>query len=399
MAWYFIQRFSGVENYSELDLFTKLASFMKPLKSILIALGLLVLVFAVIAGMKGEQIAMMIKSGESFVPPPESVSLYSASTQDWPNTYTAIGTVEADEGITISAQVPGKVKRIAFQSGAQVKAGEVLIEQEAVNEKAQLNAAQARLKLAQASYQRLVELRKRNIASQSELDSAIQQVESAKGDVDDLRATLEKKQIRAPFDGRVGIRQVDLGTDLQVGTAIVSLQATNRVRVNFPVPQDWLVKISRGLPVSVSAGEDNPALVQGVITAIGSEISTTTRNVIVQSSLENPDNQLIPGMAVSTTVTLSEPQQVLAVPTTAIIYAPYGDTVFIADKTDSGLVARQQFIRLGKSRGDFVEVLDGLKVGEQVVSAGAFKLFNKQALVVSSKPTPEFKSEPKPTDS
>lgn len=372
---------------------------MKPLKSILIALGLLVLVFAVIAGMKGEQIAMMIKSGESFVPPPESVSLYSASTQDWPNTYTAIGTVEADEGITISAQVPGKVKRIAFQSGAQVKAGEVLIEQEAVNEKAQLNAAQARLKLAQASYQRLVELRKRNIASQSELDSAIQQVESAKGDVDDLRATLEKKQIRAPFDGRVGIRQVDLGTDLQVGTAIVSLQATNRVRVNFPVPQDWLVKISRGLPVSVSAGEDNPALVQGVITAIGSEISTTTRNVIVQSSLENPDNKLIPGMAVSTTVTLSEPQQVLAVPTTAIIYAPYGDTVFIADKNDAGLVARQQFVRLGKSRGDFVEVLEGLKAGEQVVSAGAFKLFNKQALVVSPNPTPEFKSEPKPTDS
>jgi membrane fusion protein (multidrug efflux system) len=280
---------------------------------------------------------------------------------------------------------------------AQVKAGEVLIEQEAVNEKAQLNAAQARLKLAQASYQRVVELRKRNIASQSELDSVIQQVESAKGDVDDLRATLEKKQIRAPFDGRVGIRQVDLGTDLQVGTAIVSLQATNRVRVNFPVPQDWLVKISRGLPVTVTTANDT--VVQGQITAIGSEISTTTRNVIVQSSMENPDNKLIPGMAVSTTVTLSDPQQVLAIPTTAIIYAPYGDTVFIADAADGGLVARQQFIRLGQSRGDFVEVLDGLKAGEQVVSAGAFKLFNKQALVVSKMPTPEFKSEPKPTDS
>lgn len=370
---------------------------MKPLKSILIALGLLVLVFAVIAGIKGEQISMMIKSGESFVPPPESVSLYTAASQSWPHTYTAIGTVEADEGITISAQVPGKVKRIAFQSGAQVKAGEVLIEQEAVNEKAQLNAAQARLKLAQASYQRLVELRKRNIASQSELDSVIQQVESAKGDVDDLRATLEKKQIRAPFDGRVGIRQVDLGTDLQVGTAIVSLQATNRVRVNFPVPQDWLIKISRGLPVTVTTANDT--MVQGEITAIGSEISTTTRNVIVQSSMENPENTLIPGMAVSTTVTLSDPQQVLAIPTTAIIYAPYGDTVFIADEANGGLVARQQFVRLGQSRGDFVEVLDGLKAGERVVSAGAFKLFNKQALVVSKMPTPEFKSEPKPTDS
>ncbi|WP_333796145.1 efflux RND transporter periplasmic adaptor subunit [Rheinheimera sp.] len=374
---------------------------MKALKSILIAFGLLLLVLAIVAGIKAEQIFTMIKNGESFVPPPESVSVYQARLQSWPQTYTAIGTVEADEGITISAQVPGKVKRIAFQSGAYVQAGEVLVEQEAVNEKAQLDAAQARLKLAQASYQRLVELRKRNIASQSELDTAVQQVESAKGDVDDLRATLEKKQIRAPFDGRVGIRQVDLGTDLQVGTAIVSLQATNRVRVNFPIPQGWLSKISRGLDVSVAVGDAEGSVVSGKITAIGTEINPTTRNATVQSSLDNADNKLMPGMAVSTTVTLSEPLQVLAVPSTAIIYAPFGDTVFVADKDEKtgALKARQQFVRLGQSRGDFVEVLDGIKAGESVVSAGAFKLFNNQALVITDKPTPEFKTEPTPADS
>ena len=374
---------------------------MKTLKSVLISLGLLILLLVVIVGIKSGQLSMMAQSSENFVPPPEAVSLYQAQQQHWPQTYTAIGTVEADEGITISAQVAGKVKRIAFQSGAQVRAGEVLIEQESVNEKAQLNAAQARLKLAQTNYQRLVELNKRKIASQSELDGAVQQVESARGDVDDLRATLEKKQIRAPFDGRVGIRQVDLGTDLQVGTAIVSLQATNRVRVNFPVPQDWLVRISRGLPVAVALGDQRNSVVQGEITAIGSEINPTTRNATVQSSLENPDNKLIPGMAVASTVTLTEPLAVLAVPSAAVVYAPFGDTVFIADKDEKtgALVARQQFVQLGQSRGDFVEIVAGLKAGERVVSAGAFKLFNKQALVESSQPTPEFSTAPEPSDS
>jgi membrane fusion protein (multidrug efflux system) len=378
-----------------------MATLMKPFKSVLISVALLAVLLAVIVGIKAEQLGMMTESAENFVPPPESVSLYTATAQSWPQTFTAIGTVEADEGITISAQVPGKVKRIAFQSGAQVKAGEVLIEQESVNEKAQLNAAQARLKLAQSNYQRLEELRNRKIASQSELDTAVQQVESAKGDVDDLRATLEKKQIRAPFDGRVGIRQVDLGTDLQVGTAIVTLQATNRVRVNFPIPQDWLIQMTPGLPVSVSVGDSQNSVVKGEITAIGAEINPLTRNAVVQSSLENPDNRLIPGMAVSSTVTLSEPLSVLAVPATAIIYAPFGDTVFVADKdTKTGaLVARQQFVRLGKSRGDYVEIVDGIKPGEQVVSAGAFKLFNKQSLVETKLPTPEFKTEPTPTNS
>jgi membrane fusion protein (multidrug efflux system) len=378
-----------------------MATLMKPFKSVLISVALLAVLLAVIVGIKAEQLGMMAESAENFVPPPESVSLYTATAQSWPQTFTAIGTVEADEGITISAQVPGKVKRIAFQSGAQVKAGEVLIEQESVNEKAQLNAAQARLKLAQSNYQRLEELRNRKIASQSELDTAVQQVESAKGDVDDLRATLEKKQIRAPFDGRVGIRQVDLGTDLQIGTAIVTLQATNRVRVNFPIPQDWLIQMTPGLPVSVAVGDSQNSVVKGEITAIGAEINPLTRNAVVQSSLENSDNRLIPGMAVSSTVTLSEPLSVLAVPATAIIYAPFGDTVFVADKDakTGALVARQQFVRLGKTRGDYVEIVDGIKPGEQVVSAGAFKLFNKQSLVETKLPTPEFKTEPTPANS
>ncbi len=371
---------------------------MSQFKSVIFALGGLVVVAGVLFVVKFDQFEMMMAAGENAVQPPEAVSVFEAQYQQWPNQYTAIGTVEADEGIMISAQVPGKVKRITFQSGAEVKAGDVLIEQEAINETAQLNAAQARLKLAKTNYQRIVELNKNKIASQSEVDAALQQVESSQGDVDDLNATLQKKLIRAPFDGRVGLRQVDLGTDLQVGTEIVSLQATNRVRVNFPVPQDWLARMSTGLPVEVSALDTK---ISGVVTAIGAEISPTTRNVQVQSSLDNGDKKLVPGMAVTTVVTLSEPQQVLAIPATAIVYAPYGDTLFVVDagKTPESLVARQQFVQLGKARGDFVEIVKGLKPGERVVSAGAFKLFNNQSVVISPNPTPEFKTEPTPTDS
>jgi membrane fusion protein (multidrug efflux system) len=372
---------------------------MKRFKSILFAVLGLICVFLLLAGVKGGQIAAMIASGESFVPPPEAVSTFTVEQQSWPNTYHAVGTVLADEGIVVAAEVAGRVKKINFSNGQQVTAGTVLIEQEASNEQAQLRAADARLKLAKTSYDRLVQLRRTNIATQSELDTAKQQLDSAQGEVDNLKATVQKKLIRAPFDGRIGIRQVDLGTDLQAGTAIVSLQATNKVRVNFPVPQQWLSKISKGLAVEVSVAE-GAVIVKGEISAIGAEINSSTRNVIVQSVLDNSADVLIPGMAVSTTVTLTEPQQLLAIPSTAIIYAPFGDTVFVVEKDDKGgLKARQQFVRLGKARGDFIEVIDGLKAGEQIVSAGAFKLFNGQAVVQSKTPPPEFKTAPTPADS
>lgn len=372
---------------------------MSKLKSIGSAALILVVIIAILAGVKGTQIAAMIKAGKQMVPPPESVSSYTAEEQAWPNIYTAIGTVEADEGINISAEVAGKVQKILFKSGEHVKAGTVLLIQESGNETAQLNASEARLRLAEANYNRMVQLRKKNTVSQNELDTAQQQKESAQGEVDNLKTTLEKKVVKAPFDGRLGIRKADLGQDLQVGAAIVSLQATNRVRVNFPVPQFWLVQMTKGLPVSVQMGDGSNRFVKGEVTAIGAEINTTTRNATVQSSLDNSNNQLIPGMAVQVQVTLSNPHKVLAVPSTAIIFAPFGDTLFVLDKTKEGtLVARQQFVRLGKSQGDFIEILDGIKAGDNVVSAGAFKLFNGQSVVISKNPTPENKTDPKPSD-
>lgn len=373
---------------------------MKKHKSILIAVAAVVGIFLILALTKFSQIYAMIQAGKDFAPPPEAVGSFTAVQQDWPNTYTAMGTVEADEGINVSAEVAGKVKQILFKSGEHVKAGTVILIQESGNETAQLSAATARLRLADANYERMVQLRKKNTVSQNELDTALQQKESAQGDVDNLKTTLEKKIVRAPFDGRLGIRKVDLGQDLAVGTQIVSLQATNRVRVNFPVPQHWLVKMTKGLPVVVQLGDGSNNVVKGEVTAVGADIDTVTRNATVQSSLENSNNQFIPGMAVQTQVTLSNPQKVLAVPSTAVIFAPFGDTVFVIekDKEKNILKARQQFVRLGKSRGDFIEIADGIKAGEQVVSAGAFKLTNGQSVVISKTAQPEFKAEPKPVD-
>jgi membrane fusion protein (multidrug efflux system) len=368
-------------------------------KSIIIAVAALVGIFLVLFLIKFTQIFSMVQAGKSFVPPAEAVGSFNAAQQDWPNSFTATGTVEADEGINVSAEVAGKVQKILFKSGERVKAGTVILVQESGNETAQLSAASARLRLAEANYERMVQLRKKNTVSQNELDTALQQKESTQGDVDNLKTTLEKKIVKAPFDGRLGIRKVDLGQDLPIGTPIVSLQATNRVRVNFPVPQFWLVKMTKGLPVSVQLGDGSNNVVKGEVTAIGADINTTTRNATVQSSLENSNNQFIPGMAVQITVTLSNPQKVLAVPTTAVIFAPFGDTVFVIEKDkEKGLKARQQFVRLGKSRGDFIEIADGLNVGDQVVSAGAFKLTNGQSVVISKTAQPDFKTDPKPVD-
>ncbi len=373
---------------------------MRKHKSTLIAVAAIVGIFLILALTKFSQIFAMVQAGKDFTPPPEAVGAFVAQHQDWPSTYTAMGTVEADEGINISAEVAGKVKQILFKSGERVKAGTVILIQESGNETAQLSASQARLRLADATYQRMVQLRKKNTVSQNELDTAQQQKESAQGEVDNLKTTLEKKVVRAPFDGRLGIRKVDLGEDLSVGDEIVSLQATDRVRVNFPVPQNWLVKMTKGLPVTVQLGDGSTNVVKGEVTAVGVDMDSVTRNAIVQSSLENSNNQFIPGMAVQTQVTLSNPQKVLAVPSTAVIFAPFGDTVFVIekDKEKGHLKARQQFVRLGKSRGDFIEIADGLKAGEQVVSAGAFKLTNGQSVVISKTPQPEFKAEPKPVD-
>lgn len=372
---------------------------MSKTKAILIPIFSLIAIVLVIVGLKAAQFGYMNAVAQSTPAPTETISIFKAAEQAWNDTYTAVGTVEASEGIEITAEVAGKVKEIRFKSGDQVKKGTILLVQESGNEQGQLSAAEARLRLAKSNHERLLQLRQNNTVSQSELDAAIQQMESAEGEAVNLKTTLEKKIVRAPFDGRLGIRKVDLGEDLQVGKEIVSLQATNSVRVNFSVPQFWLVKMTRGLPISVKLGDGSDNKIEGQITALGADINPVTRNALVQSILSNEKNLLIPGMAVEVTVTLAEPRPVLAVPSTAVIYAPFGDTVFVIEENDKKqLIARQQFVRLGRSRGDFVEIAEGIKVGDKVASAGAFRLNNGQLVTVSELPVPEYSATPTPED-
>lgn len=372
------------------------------LANLAIGIGIILFITIVLAAIKVTQIRTMISTFANAPEPAATVSAFNVAYQQWPNSYRGVGTVEAQEGITLAAEVAGRVKKIAFKSGDWIEAGAVLIEQELGNEAALLKAAEARLQLASNNYQRIVELRKSKTVSQAQLDEALQQRDSARGEVDNLKITLEKKIVRAPFAGKVGLRQADLGQDLQVGSPIVTLQATNRVRINLSVPQDWLRQMKNGQQVTVFASQDKSQAVKSEITAIAAELNPRSRNALVQTYVDNSQGWFIPGMAVTTEITLSEPETILSIPSTAIIYATFGDTVFVLDKDEDSAQdvyrARQQFVRLGKSKGDFVEVLDGLKEGEKVVSAGAFKLRSDMRVVIGEKAELEYSLEPTPTD-
>jgi membrane fusion protein, multidrug efflux system len=372
--------------------------------AILFSVALLVIIIVVIGGIKAKQIGFMNDSGAAFTQPPEAVSVSKVEQQTWINTLSAVGSLEAWQGLTITAEVEGRIAKIHFDSGQQVKAGDVLIEQESGNEKAQLRAAIAQLDLAKSNLQRLHSLREKQSVSQSALDEASQIVDTAQSQVDDLNITLDKKRIVAPFDGRLGIRKVYFGQDLPIGTEIVTLRSIEDLRVNFRIPQQWVNKVKTGYVVEVATQKEDFVkgnFLSGEIIAIAAEINSQTRNLHVQAKIDNSMHSLLPGMSVGLQVILPDEQQVLVIPNTAVLYAPYGDTVFVIEKSEQGKpdTVRQQFVKLGNARGDFVEVEEGLQVGQQVVSAGAFKLFNGMTVVQTDNPEPARSLNPQPTDS
>jgi membrane fusion protein (multidrug efflux system) len=367
--------------------------------AILFSIVLLLLIVLVIGGIKAMQIGYMMDSDASFAQPPETVSVSQVEMQTWPNNLPAVGSLEAWQGLTVTAEVDGRVGKINFESGQKVKAGDILIEQESGNVEAQLRSSIARLDLANNNLRRLFSLRDKQSVSQSALDEAAQLVDSAKAEVDDLRITLAKKHITAPFDGRLGIRKVYLGQDLLEGTELVTLQSIDQLRVNFRVPQQWANMIKPGYPVRV--GTQQGDRVNGEVIAMAAEINAQSRNLHVQAKIDNSQHTLLPGMSVGLRITLPDSEQVKVIPNTAVLYAPYGDTVFVIEKGQEGTpdTVRQQFVTLGTTRGDFVVVEEGLEVGQQIVSAGAFKLFNGMAVVQSDKPEPSRSLDPQPTDS
>lgn len=372
---------------------------------ILLTLLGLFLVSGILAGIKGLQIFTMVDTGKRFTPPPETVTTTTARPESWEIALRAVGSLEAAQGVTVSAELPGKVARLAFTPGTWVEAGTLLLQQDTSSEEAQLQAAEAEAALTKINFERLRMLVETNAVSKAAYDDGEAKHKQAMAQAETIRATIAKKTIRAPFSGRLGIRLVNLGQILKEGEPIVSLQAMDPIFVNFMLPQQDLARIQPGLPVRITSDALPGRTVTGRITAINPQADSATRNVRVQATAANREERLHPGMFATVAVVLPGKNQVLAIPATAVLPAPYGDSVFVVEKQKNektgavGLAVRQQFIRLGERRGDFVAVASGLAEGATVVSTGVFKLRNGQSVVVDNGLNPEFSLDPKPANS
>jgi len=366
-------------------------------------IGLIVLI-GVLGGVKGLQINRMIAQGKQYVPPPETVTSAVAQSTTWPSVLTAVGSLEAVQGVMVTAELTGKVVKIAFEPGSAVKAGDLLVQQDTTSEAAQLRSAEASMELARLNLERAKELLPEKVITPSNYDSVEAEYKQAAAQVDAIRATIAKKTIRAPFAGRLGLRLINLGQTLNDGDTIVSLQAMDPIFINFQLPQQELAKIRQGLPVKLTSDALPGETIEGSITAVNPQVDNATRNLRAQATVANTRELLRPGMFVNVTLVLPEVQSVLIIPSTTVLYAPYSDSVFIVEDkrndtgASSGSVVRQQFVRLGEKRGDYITVLSGIKEGETVVSTGAFKLRNGQAVVVDNTLAPEFNLVPNPQE-
>ncbi len=359
----------------------------------LIAAGSLVAIIAVLVLVKFGQISTMIKAGKSMLPPPEAVTAVQVQAAEWRPVRSAVGTLVAVRGVTLASELTGAVREIAFENGSMVKQGQLLVRLDTSTEQAQLEGALADEALAKQTLERAQRLRKDLTNTQADLEAAQARELQAASNVRNLRAVIAKKVIVAPFAGRVGIRQVELGQVLQLGTAIVSLQTVTPIYVEFQLPQQALTDVKVGQRIALKVDVFPGKSWDGTVTTINPEVDATNRNVRMRATVENKDGQLLPGMYASVEVYSDKVESVLTVPATSVLFAPYGDSVYVLENTKgadgkSSLVARQRFVRVGEHRGDFVAVVSGLKAGETVISNGAFKVRNGQAVEVKPDSAP-----------
>ncbi|HEY1848621.1 MAG TPA: efflux RND transporter periplasmic adaptor subunit [Opitutaceae bacterium] len=376
---------------------------MKKFRNIILVILGLVAVAALIGGIKVYQIVTLVHTK-----PPvqyESVSTTTATEQTWQQTLTSVGSLSAVQGVTVAAELDGKITEVDFTAGKSVSAGDVLVRQDTSAEEAQLRAAEANLELMRVNLKRTKELLEKATVSQAQFDSDAALNKQAAANADNIRAVIGKKTIKAPFAGKLGIRLVNLGQNLKAGDAIVSLQALDPIFADFYLPQQDIAKLQPGLSVRIS-GEGVPAATpEGKITAISPDVDASTRNVRVQATLSNSNGMLRPGMYVDVSIGLPASSKVLIIPATSVLYAPFGDTVYAVDEVtdkDSGekqLKVRQQIVRLGARRGDFVEVLSGLKAGDTIVTSGVFRLRPGSLVKVNNTLAPDAQLAPKPSDS
>ncbi len=373
-------------------------------KRMIVTLVAMAVFIGAIGLVKFRQIQAEIAQAASFQPPPEAVTTIVAQEEEWRDDLRSIGSVAAVQGVVVSADLPGIVERIAFESGRTVRAGDVLVELDTKQEEAQLAAAEAQRDLAALNLARVEELLAKGVVSQAEHDRVAAEWKQSIARVNEIRATIERKTVRAPFSGLLGIRQANLGQYLTSGDPVVPLQSPDPIYVNFAVPQQEVGRLRAGAEVRAAADQLESEEAAGRVAAVNSVVDEATRNVLVQAAFENPGGRLRPGMFVEVRVLVGEASRVVSLPASSISYAPYGDAVFIVEdvqgpggQTYRGV--RQQFVRLGGARGDQVAVLAGVSPGEEVVTSGAFKLRNGAAVVVNNEIQPANDPTPQPEDS
>ena len=373
-------------------------------KRMIVTLGMAMAIIATLGFVKFKQIQTAIAEGAAFQPPPEAVTTIVASEAEWPATLSAIGTTVAVQGVTVSADLPGTVDRILFESGQAVKAGDVLAVLDTRQEQAQLAALEAQRDLARVTFERLQGLLNERVISQAEFDRASAEFRQTDARVGEVRAVIDRKKIRAPFSGILGLRQVNLGQYLAGGGELVTLQSLSPIHANFGVPQQSASQIAVGRAVRITTDDGSGTQWTGRVTAIDSQVDEATRNIQIQATLANADGRLRPGMFVQAEVVLGPGRALVALPASAISYAPYGDSVFVVTdlKDPNGRTyrgVRQQVVKVGPARGDQVAIVSGIKAGEEIVTSGVFKLRNGAAVLVNNKVQPANNPTPKPENS
>ena len=368
---------------------------------------MLVVMAALLGGLgfaKFRQVEAAIAQGTSYQPPPTAVTTVVAQKETWPSTQSLIGTAAAIQGVTVSADLPGTIDKIHFESGQWVHEGDILVELDTRQERAQLASLEAQRDLAKVNFGRAQELDKAGVISHSEYDNASAQQKATEAQVGDIRAAIARKTIHAPFSGSLGIRQASLGQYLAAGQSIVSLQSLSPIYVNFGVPQQDTPKVIPGHVLRVTNSDLPGVGFTGRITALDSVINEQTRNIQVQATVTNKENKLRPGMFVQVELPMGQARQVVPIPASAINYAPYGDSVFIVSdmKDEKGRMyrgVRQQVVKIEGTRGDQVAITSGINPGDEVVSSGVFRLRNGAPVQVNNTVKPTNNASPKPEDS
>jgi membrane fusion protein, multidrug efflux system len=372
-------------------------------KRMVLVLGVMAVLLTALGFLKFRQVEAAVQAS-TFQPPPDAVTTVVAQREDWSTTISVIGTMEAVHGVTVSADLPGTVAKINFDSGKTVQQGDILVELDTRQERAQLAALEAQRDLAKLNFDRNQKLVNAGVISRMDYDQSTAQARSTEANVAEVRATIERKTIRAPFSGILGIRKVNLGQYLSAGSPIVALQSLNPIYVDLGVPQQQAGQVRVGRKLRVTTEGVAGKVFAGTVNAIDSVVDEATRNIQVQATLSNPEGKLRPGMFVQVELGVGADRPAITLPASAVSYAPYGDSVFIVTdmKDPSGHTfrgVRQQFVKISGSRGDQVAITSGVNPGDEVVSSGVFKLRNGAAVQVNNKVQPENNPAPKPEDS